>query len=392
MSRFHFFVLVLIVAISGFSQGMLLPVISIIFEQQGQPSGLNGLHATGLYIGVLLASPFMEKPLRKFGYKNMIIVGGLLVVLSLFSFVFINSFVVWFFFRLLVGIGDHMLHFSTQTWLTNSVSKENRGRSISLYGLSFGLGFALGPFLAPLTEYSESLPFILSASLSLLGWMFIFKINNEYPEIDIQSKTSDSSIKRFAKALKYGWVAFLPPFGYGFLETTLHGNFPVYALQMDMSVNDVAVILPAFAIGSIVSQYPLGLLSDKFGRKMILSIVLFTGAASFFLASFTTSTILLFSCFFLAGMAVGSTFSLGISYMTDLLPKSLLPAGNLMCGIFFSIGSILGPVAGGYYMEFFDHANLFYFITVVLAATGIAIVFGKTESMKQNYPLGQQLS
>lgn len=53
MSRFHFFILVLLVSISGFSQGMLLPVISIIFETNGESAAINGLHATGLYIGVL---------------------------------------------------------------------------------------------------------------------------------------------------------------------------------------------------------------------------------------------------------------------------------------------------------------------------------------------------
>ncbi len=75
MSRFHFFILVLLVSISGFSQGMLLPVISIIFETNGESAAINGLHATGLYIGVLLASPFMEAPLRKLGFKPLIVIG-----------------------------------------------------------------------------------------------------------------------------------------------------------------------------------------------------------------------------------------------------------------------------------------------------------------------------
>ena len=75
----RFWILVAIVSISGFSQGMLLPLISIIFEQDGLSSSLNGLNATGLYIGTLLISPFMEQPLRRFGYKPIIIVGGMLV-------------------------------------------------------------------------------------------------------------------------------------------------------------------------------------------------------------------------------------------------------------------------------------------------------------------------
>ena len=79
-----FWILVIIVAISGFSQGMLMPLISVIFETDGVSSFLNGLNATGLYIGTLLISPFIEQPLRKYGYKPIILIGGGLVFVSLF--------------------------------------------------------------------------------------------------------------------------------------------------------------------------------------------------------------------------------------------------------------------------------------------------------------------
>lgn len=46
--RVRFSILVIMVAVSGFSQGMLLPLIAIIFEQDGISSSINGLHATGL--------------------------------------------------------------------------------------------------------------------------------------------------------------------------------------------------------------------------------------------------------------------------------------------------------------------------------------------------------
>ncbi|RKJ66484.1 MFS transporter, partial [Butyricicoccus sp. 1XD8-22] len=84
--KVRFWILIAIVSISGFSQGMLLPLISIIFETDGVSSTLNGLNATGLYIGTLLISPFIEQPLRKFGYKPIIIFGGALVFISLLLF------------------------------------------------------------------------------------------------------------------------------------------------------------------------------------------------------------------------------------------------------------------------------------------------------------------
>ncbi len=42
--------------ISGLSQGMLLPAIAMIFEQEGVSSSINGIHATALYIGILVIS------------------------------------------------------------------------------------------------------------------------------------------------------------------------------------------------------------------------------------------------------------------------------------------------------------------------------------------------
>src|SRR5699024_11573388 len=82
----RFWILIGLVTISGFSQGMLLPLLAIILEQNGVLSSVNGLHSTGLYIGVLIASPFMEKPLQRFGFKQMILVGGDLVIISLTCF------------------------------------------------------------------------------------------------------------------------------------------------------------------------------------------------------------------------------------------------------------------------------------------------------------------
>lgn len=82
MNSKKFAVLISIVSISGFSQGMLLPLIAVIFENDGLSSSLNGLNAVGLYIGILLISPFMESPLRKYGYKPVIVFGGLVVIIS----------------------------------------------------------------------------------------------------------------------------------------------------------------------------------------------------------------------------------------------------------------------------------------------------------------------
>lgn len=375
----RFWILVSIVAISGFSQGMLLPLIAVIFEKSGVSSSLNGFNATALYIGILLVSPFMEMPLRKYGYKPVIIIGGGLVVVSLALFPLWPSFWFWFVLRMLIGIGDHSLHFATQTWITSFSPAEKRGRNISLYGLFFGIGFAAGPLMTPLVNVNQALPFIVSSVLCLIGWVFVFTLKNELPEQEVGINSFLSTITQFKKAFKYGWVAFLPPLCYGFLESSLNGIFPVYALRMDINVSSVSLVLSAFAIGSIITQLPLGMLSDQYGRRNILMTVLFFGFISFTAASFLEHSFIgLFIAFLISGMVVGSTFSLGISYMTDLVPRNLLPTGNLLCGIFFSLGSLSGPIIGGLFIKFFQNISFFHIIsTLLLTLSFVIFTFGK---------------
>jgi MFS family permease len=372
--RIRFWILVSIVGISGFSQGMLLPLIAIIFENSGVSSSLNGLNATALYIGILLVSPFMEYPLRRFGYKPIIILGGLLVAVSLGLFPIWHSFWFWFVLRLLIGIGDHALHFATQTWITSFSPENKRGRNISLYGLFFGAGFAAGPLMTPLINIHEALPFMISSILCFGGWFLLFLLKNDFPEQNIEVNSIKETVKRFRNAFKYGWVAFLPPFGYGFLESSLNGIFPVYGLRIGLDVSNLSVLLFSFAIGAIILQLPLGMLSDRLGRRFILLLILFIGFVSFTSASFLEESVLFLTiCLFIAGMAVGSTFSLGISYMTDLTPKNLLPTGNLLCGIAFSIGSLTGPFLGGLLIEYTRNMSYFLMISGMLLIIFLAI-------------------
>lgn len=374
--RARFWILVAIVSISGFSQGMLLPLIAVIFEQDGVSSALNGLSATGLYIGIIAVAPFMEPQLRKFGFKPLILVGGAMVILALLAFPLWKSVLFWFVLRILIGVGDQALHFSTQTWITSTSPHHKLGRNIAIYGMSFSVGFGAGPLFVPLVEVFEALPFIISGVLCLIAWSLVFFLRNDFPEHSASSMGAKGTLQRFRTALVIGWVAFLPPLGYGFLEASLSAIYPVYALRQSFDISMVSYILAAFSIGAIATQLPLGELSDRIGRKKVLMMALSGGGLSFLVATFFESNAwLTLVLFVVAGMFVGSTFSLGISYMTDLMPKELLPTGNLLCGVAFSVGSLIGPAAGGLFLEVTEQLSFLLLITGILLTLFTIIAF-----------------
>lgn len=381
--RYRFWVLIVMVAIAGFSQGMLLPVLAIMLDKIGVPPSLNGLNAAALYIGILLASPFIEKPVRRYGYKPIIVAGLVIVMGSVILFPFWQVFWFWFILRIIVGIGDNMLHFATQVWITSTSPEAKRGRNIALYGLAFGLGFGIGPLMTRLLSVNEFLPFIIATCASLLAWLFLISLKNEWPDNEFETASGLGTWAKYKEVIRLSWFALLPGFGYGFLEASLHGNFPVYAIRSGITIEWVSILLPAFVAGSLLTQLPLGMLGDRIGRRKLLLYITFLGFVSFLGAIFVefSMTLLLLS-FIMTGAIIGSLFSLGITYMADLLPRGLLPTGNVMAGVFFAVGSICGPLVGGLFIEWFERGSLYYSMAGMLFFVFVAGLLFKEKALQ----------
>ncbi|SOC38529.1 MFS transporter [Ureibacillus acetophenoni] len=373
------FVLLITVLVSGISQGLLMPVISIIFEQQGISPTISGLHSAAFYIGILIASPFMEMFIRKFGFKNVILIGLTITIVSNLLFLVFESIFIWFLLRLLIGIGANMCALASQTWITSTVGQKSRGVIISIYGLCFGLGFAIGPYATSLIEYNENLPFLLLACLSMTIFTIVLFLENRHSisyEEQVNFRLLDF-FNRFKLVLNYAWVALLFPFTYGVLESVINVNLPTQVLRSNLDLNLIAVLVSVFALGSIIFQIPLGIMSDRYGRRKILAISTAIGTFSFGVGViFFHNIILLISMLCIAGMFVGSIYSLGIAYMIDLIPKQLIPMGTVLSGIVFSFGSILGPIIGGGLLETIPHFNVLWIFIVLLLILSIVLAKG----------------
>lgn len=372
--RTHYFILIAVVVAAGLSQGLLLPVLAIFLERMGISSSMNGLNAAALYVGSFAMTLVAERLLGWVGFKKLIISGLVLVMLSLVAFPLVPSVAVWFVLRVLVGIGDSALHYAAQLWVLMMSTVKNRGRSISFYGMSYGLGFSIGPLGIPLLKYGEAVPFIILAVLFLFILLVVlFKLPNLKPETSENGNQQPTG--RYLKSYRLAWFALIPAFLYGYMEAGINSNFPVYGLRSGFTLGEISALLPFVGIGGLVLQLPLGMWSDKFGRKRVLTIAGIVGGCCFLLipaagTNFWATLVLLT----LAGGLVGSFFSLGLAYAADILPRVLLPAANVVASFHFNAGSIAGPNAGGAIMETGWNGGIFVLLGglyILFACTGL---------------------
>lgn len=363
--------LVLAVSVSGVSQGLLMSLLAIILEKEGVPSSINSGNALWLYIGMLIVTPFLEKPVRRYGYKPVIITGMLIVAVSTILFPLWNALIFWMALRFLIGVGDSLLHFATQTWIVSTAAEHERGRKISFYGFSYGIGFAVGPLGINLLELHLWAPFVALLLFYLLVFVFVQRLTNEIPILEGKSE-ANGAIGRYRQVLVLSWFAFLPAMLFGYLESSLNNNFPVYALKAGISQQWISLLLPSFLIGGLIMQIPLGILSDRIGRKQILIAVILLGGIGFAFVPFLMGHVWGLLLLFIAiGGLVGSTFSLGLAYMADLLPMGLVPTGNIFSTVVFGTGSLLGVYLNGQLIQFIGGEWMFFVLAAMYIATAL---------------------
>ncbi|UVI33522.1 MFS transporter [Paenibacillus spongiae] len=343
------------------SQGLLLPLLSIMLEDAGVSPDMNGMNSAAMYIGIFCTMFFIERPVVRFGYKKVILAGIALVTLASILFPFTHSLAVWFVLRLLVGVGDSALHFATQLWIVSSSPAHARGKYISLYGMSYGVGFSIGPLGINLLPLGRAVPFLVPSLFFITVLLLVLRMKNELPERAAKGAAKEN---RFVTTYRAAWFVLIPGLLYGLMEASMNSSFPLYGLRIELSQHWISLLLLAFGIGGLILQLPLGIWSDRIGRKPVLIGCGVIGSLAFFaIPAAGSSVALLFVLFAIAGGVVGSFFSLGLAYAADILPKSILPAANVIASIHFSIGSILGPTLGGLGMRYVSDNSIFLFLS-----------------------------
>lgn len=129
---------------------------------------------------------------------------------------------------------------------------------------------------------------------------------------------------------------------------------PSYAEQLGFSEFDIGLIVAAFFIGRVLFQFPLGILSDRIGRKGIMSSSLLVFTATTLAYAFTTEPRLMIALRLLQGVA-SSGFVVGSqSYINDRTPPQSRGLANGIISSAINIGVIAGPLIGGSLSEAFD--------------------------------------
>jgi MFS family permease len=149
-------------------------------------------------------------------------------------------------------------------------------------------------------------------------------------------------------------------------------TFSLFAVSLGATLTMVGFLGGMEGLTGLLSAVPIGSLSDRVSRRVIVGGGLLIFAVSFLLCSVIRNPYLLFPIRVMTGVAVGSIFYLGIALVSDLADK---PDQGLSIGLYttcMGVGFAIGTGLGGRLAEDFGFSTG-YQVAAVIALLSLAV-------------------
>ena len=352
-------------------------------QMEGFSTAITGVIMSGYYAGFLAGSVFAPAVVQRVGHIRVFAALATLASAAVLLHTLLLEPVAWTGLRLITGFCYAGLYVVAESWLNDRATNETRGQLLSIYMVVMLGAMALGQFLLVLADPGGFTLFILISVLISCALIPIALTTGPVPPFDAPSPV------RLRRLIAISPLGVFGTFGVGIAQGAVLGMGAVYAEQMGLAIADIALFMAAVIAGGVILQWPIGRLSDRFDRRVVIAIVTsIAGIAACLLTlvpgqgtalpdwmGIDRSDWILFSLGGIFGGLCFPLYSLCIAHTNDHLePVQMLSASSALV-LVTGIGAILGPFAAGGAMSAIGPAGLFLFVGTVHGAMGLFAIY-----------------
>lgn len=304
------------------------------------------------YLAGCFASPVL---IKRVGHtRTLAITASVLSALSLVH-ILVPDEVFWIIIRFFVGYCFANIDVVLESWLADRAEPQDRGKLLSIYRLIDLFALALGQLMIAQASPTEFTLFAYVAIFVSLAVIVVSASIAPTPTVPEQVKV------RFFQMAKRIPLSIVAANLHGVASGIYWGFAPVFAAGISEDRSMTGIILAATLVGAAAAQFPIGIASDKYDRRLLLRIMSFAtalacfivAAASFFLKDATVFTMLLF------GATSFCIYPIAITYAFDRThPSQFVEVGATVL-IAYGIGAMLGPLATPLALHFGNHSGAF---------------------------------
>ena len=361
----------LIMTAHGF-QGSLLGVRAVAEEFS---LASTGFMMSGYFVGYFIGARTIPNIISGVGHIRVFAAFASIASLGiLVHSIFINPFT-WFVLRVINGFCMVSIFTIAESWLNDRSSNKNRGKVLSIYMIVIYVAMGIGMFFLNFSKPENFQPFILISVIMSVALIPILLTKRKPPNF---KKSKSMSLKELYESSPLGTVSAV---FYGTSQSALFTLLAVYAASMNFSIFEISLVTFLLAISGAVSQYPIGNLSDRYDRRLVIIYSTFGAALFAMFAIFSSSTMHLpgdlgnkfWFYIFLTLFAFCSLpmFSLILAHTNDFITKDKFVAAGASLQFAFGLGAISGPFLCSLFMGLVGENGFFIFLIFFHCLIGI---------------------
>ena len=277
--------------------------------------------------------------------------------------------IAWGLLRALTGFCFAVLYIVIESWLNEASTNENRGTVFSIYVIITLTVLAAGQMMTLLYDPAGLELFLIASVLVSLGAIPVAPSLSPPPR---QPATVELDMRRVFRTSPTGSIGCL---AVGLANGAFWSLAPVFTAGVSSDTSLSAWFMSAAVVGGALSQWPLGYVSDKLGRrKIILGATLFgVGIAA---AAFMPGIEFDFLAVNLLGIAWGAIafplYAIAVAHANDHADPDdyvMVSSGLLLM---YGVGAIAGPFFASLMMSVIGATGLFAFTAI---AHGMLFLF-----------------
>lgn len=324
------------------------------------------------FVGFLGGSRLAPEMIRRVGHVRVFAALGSTISAVLILYPVLPEVWAWTLGRILIGFCFSGVYVTAESWLNNGATNETRGQSLSLYMLAQMSGIVLAQGILSVGDVSGYTLFIIPSVLVSLAFAPILLSVVPTPAFDT---TRPMKIKNLIQTSPLASVGM---FLLGGVFAAQFGMTAVYGTQAGLSVAQISLLVSVIYVAALAAQYPIGWISDRMDRRLLIIGLAALGGAGALLAAMSNGSFLVI----LIGAAiVGGTsnplYALYIAYANDFLEHEDMAAASAGFIFINGVGAIMGPIILGYVMGLFGEAAFWVVVAIlmlVMAAYGFVRV------------------
>jgi MFS family permease len=369
-----------LVAVNQLGFGAMIPSLPLYALSFGVPAS-----AVGMAVAVYgLARFFTAVPsgqlADRLGRRPTLAIGGLISSAGNLWCAVADSFPEFIIARFVAGAGAGLIVTTGQIVLADITTPERRGRMLSLYQGTFIFAVGIGPFPGGLLaeHFGLSAPFwaygIAALIVTAVAWFAVIEtrdLGKSAAGMTTAKLGFIEQIRLLTSKIGFALISVIVLMGAVVRTGGLFTIIPILAKdRLGMSVAAIGFALMLGSVSGLVAAYPLGWVTDRFGRKAVIVPATMISGSSMLLYCFAPDYTWFIVASIVWGVAISAIGTAPAAYAADSAPPGMNAAAMSTFRMIADAGYVAGPLVLGLVVDGFGA------VTALVVAAMLVMISG----------------